>query len=388
MTDFLVKKFIKNYEDTSNPEVRSEYGKFSGKVGIVCNVLLCILKLAIGFFTSSVSIIADAVNNLSDASSSIISIIGFKLSEKPADAEHPYGHGRYEYLSAMSVAVIIIVIGFDLLKTGISKILSPEEVMFNASLVVILIFSIVVKLWMMIFNNKYGKKINSKLLLATALDSRNDIISTGTVLVSTIVSHLTSVELDGWVATVVSIFILYSGYGLIKDTLNPLLGCPPEEEFIEEIKNKIMSYPGVIGMHDLIVHDYGPCRKFASVHIEMDSKEDPLVSHDIIDNIEVDFMKNNGIQMIVHYDPILTDDPLTTELKQKIIKIISVIDKSLSIHDFRVVPGNSHTNLIFDCVAPYDFYLSDSEIKKLIRKAVTELNPSYNCVITIDKSFA
>ncbi len=387
MTDFLVKKFIKNHEDISDSKVRSEYGKLSGKVGIVCNILLFILKVAVGIFSSSVSIIADAVNNLSDASSSIISIIGFKLSEKPADAEHPYGHGRYEYLSAMSVAVIIIVIGFDLLKTGISKIFNPVEVTFNLSLVLILTFSIAVKLWMMLFNSKYGKKINSKLLIATAIDSRNDIISTATVLVSAIISHLTSAELDGWVASLVSLFILYSGYGLIKDTLNPLLGCPPEEEFIEEIRNKIMSYPGVIGMHDLIVHDYGPCRKFASVHIEMDSKEDPLVSHDIIDNIEVDFLKNNGIQMIVHYDPVLTDDPLTTELKQKISDIVGIIDKRLTIHDFRVVPGNSHTNLIFDCVAPFDFHFSDSEIKKLIRKAVTELDSSYNCVITIDKSF-
>lgn len=387
MREFLLRKLIKDYKNTDDPKVRSAYGKVSGTVGIVCNAILFVLKLVIGLLSSSVSIMADAVNNFADASSSIISLLGFKLAEKPADSEHPYGHGRYEYLSAMLVAVFVMLIGVELLKSGVDKILYPSEVVFSIPLVTVLVFSVALKLWMMLFNIRNGKAIRSQALLATAADSRNDVISTAAVLLGSIISHFTGFELDGYIGVVVAMFILISGIGLIKDTIDPMLGSAPEREDIEAIRDKILSYPGVLGMHDLMVHDYGPCRKFASVHVEMAAEEDVLVSHDMIDNIEKDFLEE-GLHLIIHYDPILTKDPITNDIRKQVEVAVREIDTALSIHDLRVVPGSTHTNLVFDCVLPYEVKLTDKELKKAISDRVKQIDVKYNCVITVDKSDA
>lgn len=388
MTKLLIRKFVANHDYTTAPEVRAAYGKLSGIVGIVCNILLFAAKIIIGIMSSSVAIVADAVNNFTDAASSIISLIGFRLSEKPADKEHPYGHGRYEYLAAMGIAVLIIVIGIELFKSGIEKILNPAIIFFSFPLGLVLILSIVLKLWMMAFNRYAGGKINSKALLAASADSRNDVIATTAVLVSAIFSHIFNIDLDGWMGVGVSIFILTSGFGIVKDTIDPMLGNAPNPEYIESIKTKILSYPGVLGMHDLIVHDYGPCRKFASVHVEMAAEEDVIETHDVIDNIERDMLEEIGLHLIVHFDPVVTNDTSTQNLRRLIEDVVTQIDASLTIHDLRVVQGSTHTNLVFDCVAPYEIKISDSTLKELIEEKVKGINSEYNCVITIDKSSA
>ena len=388
MTQLLIKTFIRDYKKTDHPKVRTAYGKLAGFVGIVCNLILFVSKILIGTFSGSVSITADAVNNLSDASSSIISLLGFKLSEKPADAEHPYGHGRYEYLSALSVAVLIIIIGFELFKTSIGKIFNPEPVKFSWILAIILLLSIITKLWMMLFNKKIGKEIKSNTLIATAQDSRNDVITTTAVLVAALVSYYSQIELDGWIGLGVAIFILISGFGLIKSTIDPMLGRAPDADTVKKIHDKIMSYEGVLGVHDLIIHDYGPNRQFASVHVEMAAEDDVLKSHDVIDNIEFDFLSDMGLNMIVHYDPIITKNEVIKTVRYEIQEIVKTINQSLTIHDLRVVPGVTHTNLVFDCLANFDFKMTDYELKYAICEAVKKVHPEYNCVITIDKNYA
>ncbi len=388
MTNFIIKKFIKDYSRTDNPKTRTAYGKLAGYVGIICNIVLFASKILIGTISGSVSITADAINNFSDASSSIISLLGFKLSEKPADKEHPYGHGRYEYLSALSVAVIIILIGFELLKTSIGKIINPVDVKFNLILVAVLLLSVFIKLWMMFFNKKIGDAIKSDTLIATSQDSRNDVITTLAVLIAATISEFTTLQLDGWIGLAVAIFILISGFGLIKNTIDPMLGKAPDEEFVKTIHDKIISYEGVLGVHDLIIHDYGPCRKFASVHVEMAAEDDPLKSHDVIDNIEYDFMGEFGLNMIVHYDPIITKNDVVNNMRYEITQIVQSVNKSLTIHDLRVVPGISHTNLVFDCLANFELSMSDYELKNAISDAVKSVHPEYNCIITIDRNYA
>ncbi len=388
MTNFIIKRFVRDYENTKSPSVRASYGKLAGIVGIVCNLLLFIAKIVIGTISASVSITADAVNNLSDASSSIISLIGFKLSDKPADAEHPYGHGRYEYIAALTISAFIILIGFELFKSSTQKILNPEGVSFGISALIVLVLSIALKLWMTVFNVKTGKKINSNTLIATGADCRNDCLTTFAILIASVVSHFTKLELDGFVGMVVAIYILISGVKLIRETLDPLLGSPPSPEYVKHISDKILSYDGVIGMHDLMVHDYGPCRKFASVHVEMAAEADAIESHDIIDNIEQDFLKDERLNLIIHYDPILTKDPITNDIRKQVEIKVKEINESLSIHDLRVVPGNTHTNLVFDCVCPHEVDIPKAELKIMISQKVKEIDCTYNCVITIDDSFA
>lgn len=388
MQNWLVKKFIKDYENTQDINVRASYGKLSGKIGILCNVFLFIGKFLAGTVSGSVSITADAVNNLSDAASSIISLIGFKMAEKPADEDHPYGHARYEYLSGLTVAVMIILIGFELFKTGFDKVLHPTAVDFSVISAVVLLISILIKLWMSLFNKSLGKKINSSALEATAADSRNDVISSAAVLSASVISHFLKINLDGYMGIAVAVFILYSGIGLVKDTLDPLLGKAPDPELVDYIQNKILSYDGVLGTHDLMIHDYGPGRKFASVHVEMAAEEDVLKSHDVIDNIERDFLANDSLNIIVHFDPIVTKDAIVNDLRSWLLEQVKSIDNRLSIHDLRVVPGTTHTNLIFDCVMPNSLNLSPSELKLKIRKLVNDKYPNYYCVITVDSSYA
>ena len=388
MTRLLIRLFVKNYEQVQDAGVRTAYGKMAGWVGIFCNAMLFIGKFVIGMLSGSVSISADAINNLSDASSNIISLLGFKMGSKPADQDHPYGHARYEYLSGLFVSVLIIVIGIELLRSSIQKVRNPETVEFSWIMMAVLAGSILIKLWMAVFNRYMGRAIHSETLIATAADSRNDVISTSAVLAASILSHYTSLELDGWMGILVAGFILYSGIGLIKDTLDPLLGKAPDMALVEMIQRKIMTYEGVLGTHDLMVHDYGPGRLFASVHVEMAAEEDVLKCHDIIDNIEKDFLEQDNLNMVIHFDPIVTSDEAVGDLRKWLSRQVKRIDERLTVHDLRVVPGVSHTNMIFDCVVPHEFELSDKEVRQRIQEMVSAEYAGYQCVITVDKSFA
>ena len=387
MTEWLVRHFVKDHEKADDPAVRMRYGQFAGIVGIICNIALCLGKGVIGLIAGSVSIVADALNNLSDAASNVISLLGFKLASKPADPGHPYGHGRYEYLSGLAVAVVIVIIGVELIQTSIDKVLNPTATEFSLAVVAVLVLSILVKLWMAVFNRTIGRRISSTTLEATAVDSRNDVISTGVVLVCAIVSHLTGIDLDGIVGIAVGAFIVYSGAQLVRDTVNPLLGQAPDPALVSHIQNKILGYPGVLGTHDLMVHDYGPGRQFASAHVEMAAEADPMESHDLIDNIEQDFKEDDGLIVTLHYDPIVTDDPEVKDLRNQINALVKTIDARLSIHDLRTVPGPTHTNVIFDCVKPADFDMDDEDLRARIATLVAADHPQAICKITIDQSY-
>ena len=373
--------------DVREERVRLQYGRAASIVGVGTNALLFAMKLLVGTLSGSVAITADAVNNLSDASSSVVSLLGFKLADKPADEDHPYGHGRYEYLSGLMVAVMILVIGVELMKSSVEKILHPEPVAVSAALLAVLIGSILVKMWLSQFNRHIGQKISSKTLTATADDSRNDVIATTAVLVSTVIGHFTGWMLDGWMGAAVAAFILVSGFGLVKETIDPMLGMPPSREQVEEIRKKLMSYPGVLGTHDLMVHDYGPGRQFASVHLEMDAALDPLVSHDMIDSIERDFLAQEQLHLVIHYDPVTLDDPRVGELRALVQQAAEAIHPRMSIHDLRFVCGSRQTKVVFDCVVPYDLTMSGREIRKRIDQAVRDKYPECFCVITLEHGF-
>ena len=387
MTEWLVRHFICNHDRTSDPAVRTSYGQFAGAVCIVCNVLLCLAKGAIGLIAGSVSIVADAVNNLSDAASNIVSLLGFKLASRPADPEHPYGHGRYEYLAGLVVAALVLAIGINLVTSSVGKIANPAPTGFSPALVAVLALSIAVKLWMASFNRALGRRIDSDTLEATAIDSRNDVISTAAVLACACVSHATGIDLDGWAGLAVGAVICWSGVGLLRDTVSPLLGQAPSPELVEHIRTKILSYPGVLGTHDLMVHDYGPGRQFASAHVEMAAEADPLESHDLIDNIEQGFKTEDGLIVTLHYDPIVTDDPEVADMRNWIGQAVKIIDPRLTIHDLRTVPGTTHTNVIFDCVRPQDLNLTDSQLKRRIDQIVRDHYPKTIAKVTIDESY-
>lgn len=381
---FWAKLFIKDYKNVSDFKVRNAYGKLSSVLGIILNLILFGGKFLAGYLTGSIAITADAFNNLSDASSSIISLIGFKLSEKPADKDHPYGHGRYEYIAGLAVAVLVMVIGIELLKSGIDKIIHPTDTEITIVAMIILVVSILFKLYMMYFNTKAGKMIGSKTLIATAQDSRNDVISTGAVLIASLVMYFFKFNIDGFMGVAVALFILISGFGLIRDTLDPILGQSPDKELVEALQNKVIAYEHVEGIHDLIIHDYGPGNIFASVHAEVDSKYDPVLAHDEIDNIEKDVQKTMGILLTIHYDPIAVGDPFTDEAKAYIKEVVSGINKSISIHDFRTVPGVTHTNILFDMVLPYSIAKSSKDIESRVEFEVKRSHPDWCLVITID----
>lgn len=387
MTQLLVQKFIKNYEDIQNPIVREKYGLLGGIVGIACNLLLFISKLFIGIISSSVSIIADAINNLSDAASSVVTLIGFKISSKPADSDHPFGHARVEYVAGLVVSFIIIFLGLQLAGSSISKILNPSTLMVSPVTIIVLILSIFVKLWMSFFNRHLGEKIQSSTLKATATDSLNDVIATTSVLLSMGIFYFTSFNLDGFIGLIVACFIIYSGINVIKETVSPLLGEAPTDELVQTIQSKILTYEGVLGLHDLVVHSYGPNRCFASVHVEVSAAEDILVSHDLIDGIERDFALDLGIHLVIHLDPIIKGDALSNTLQDMVITIVSTIDPDLSIHDFRTVQGVTHTNLIFDVTVPTNFKKSDKELAYLINQHIREQDPSFHAVMTIDRNY-
>lgn len=387
MTNFLIKTFIKNGDDVENPAVRSAYGKLAGKTGIVCNVLLCIGKFIAGILSGSLSISADAVNNLSDASSSIISLIGFKLSEKSADREHPYGHGRYEYLAGFMVAALIIVIGAELLRDSIIRIVTPAEVAFGVLPIAVLSVSILVKLWMMMFYLKIARRISSDTLRAAAMDSRNDVFSTLAVLIALIISHAAGINLDGIMGALVAVVILISGIGLVRDAINPLLGKAPSTEMVEAIRQKILSYNGVLGTHDLMIHDYGPGRIFASVHVEVPADLTLTECHDIIDEIERDFL-GSGMNMLVHPDPIVSDDTVTGKVSAAVNEIVKELDERLTVHDIRVLGAPEPKRAIFDCVLPPDAGLSKRDIEEAVTRRLREQFDGCLPVITFDDGYA
>ncbi len=386
MTNLLIKLFIKDGGSIETPAVRSAYGKMAGKVSIVCNMLLCIGKFLAGVISGSVSVTADAVNNLSDASSGVISLIGFKLSEKSADAEHPYGHGRYEYLAGFIVAALILVIGAELLRDSIIRIITPAEVEFGIAPLAVLSVSILVKLWMMFFNRKIGRIISSETLSAAAADSRNDVISTSAVLAALVISHFCSVELDGIMGAAVAVFILYSGIGLVRDALDPLLGKAPSAELVESIREKILSYDGILGTHDLMIHDYGPGRQFASVHVEVPAEMSLLDCHEIIDVIERDFLRE-GMNMLVHPDPIVSGGS-AGQLNAELNEIVGKIDERVSIHDIRVVRCPEGEKVIFDCVLPPDSGLEEAALTEEITRFLRINHPNCRCIITFDSGYA
>lgn len=387
MTEWLVKKFIKDYKNTKQSAVRVKYALLSGIVGIISNVFLFVTKIVVGMIFQSIAVTADAVNNLTDAGSSVITLVGFKLSSKPADEEHPYGHARIEYVTGFIVSVVIILLGIELIKTSFQKILNPNPINFSYLTVAALIVSILIKLWQGLFYKNLGRRIESAALAATGQDSMNDVISTATVLVAIVFSKLTNIQIDGYMGVAVALFILYSGGQLVLETLNPLLGLAPDPTLVADIEKEILSYEGVLGIHDLMVHSYGPGKLFASVHVEVAAEGDLLASHDMIDNIEREVSDKFNLSLVIHMDPLATNDERVNELRGQVTEIIDLIDQDLSMHDFRVVYGPTHSNLIFDIVVPTKFEVSDKELKETIDREIKKIDSTFNSVITIDKNY-
>lgn len=367
---------------------RNLVGKKAGLVGIITNILLAGSKLVAGIIASSVSITADALNNLMDAASSIVTLVGFKMAEKPADEEHPFGHARSEYLAGLIVAMMIFVVGYELILSSIQKIRNPEPVVFSASTAIVLGIAIAAKIALSFYYKKAGNEISSATLLAASTDSRNDVIMTMAVLAASVIEYYSKLQVDGYIGLAVAAFILYSGISLAKETMSPLLGEGINEELKETLEDYILSCPKVVGCHDLIVHDYGPNQRFASIHVEMDKAEDPLVCHELIDDMEEECMKNHGVHLVIHYDPVVTDDPEVERLRQMVIAILKVKDERLSIHDFRMVQGQGHENLIFDILLPRDLKGQEKSIQQSIENALNTIEPkTYYTKITFDTAF-
>ena len=387
MGNLFIKLFVRDYENTSDPKVRERYGKFAGVVGIISNVVLCTMKILIGIFSSSIAIIADGINNLADASSSLMTLIGFKLASQPEDENHPYGHARIEYLTGLFVSILIIILGVQLLKTSIEKILDPEILEFSYITIITLVIAIVIKLWQSMFNKNIGKRINSVTLIATGADSRNDVIATGVVLISVLVGKFTDLKIDGYMGCLVALFIIWSGIQLVRETSSPLLGEAPDETLVSDIAETVMREPCVLGIHDLIVHNYGPGKIFASIHVEVDADGDLMKSHDMIDNIERLVKETLHIEFVIHMDPVKTNDPLINKLRAIIEEAFSPLEGVESIHDFRIVPGPTHTNVIFDAVLSTKCRYPEKQILRIANNAVKAVDNKYFAVITFDKAY-
>ena len=383
----LVRLFIKDCDNVTDPAVRERYGILSGAVGIVLNLLLSAGKLFAGLMTGSISITADAFNNLSDAGSSVVTLVGFKLAGQKADDGHPFGHGRMEYLAGLLVSLMILLVGVELGRSSIGKILHPEAVDFSLVSTGILAASILVKLWMGQFNRGLGRKIGSAAMAATAADSLSDAVATAAVLAGTLVNRFAHVNIDGWVGLAVAVFILRSGWGAAKDTINPLLGESPDPELVKQLLDLVLSHPQVVGMHDLIIHDYGPGRRLCSFHAEVPQDADILDAHDAIDHIEREIKEKFGIETTVHMDPIATADEKVNQLRRQVADLARVVEPEMTIHDFRVVRGPTHTNVIFDAVVPHKCRLTDEEVLQRLRRAVSALDPAYQAVIQIDRAY-
>ena len=387
MTNFLIKHFIPNASDVKSPAVRQRYGVVSGVVGILCNALLCTAKIAAGLLTGAVSIVADGINNLSDGGSCVVSLLGFKMAGKPADDKHPFGHGRIEYVAGLIVSFIIVLMGVELAKTSLDKIFHPEEISFSWITPAVLGISILVKLWMCFFNRKMGDKIDSAVLRATAMDSLSDVAATSAVLAGFVIGYWARVNLDGYLGVLVALFILYTGVSTAKGTLDLLLGEAPDPEFVKQIQQEVLSYPEIIGVHDLIVHNYGHGHSVVSLHAEVPCDVDILKIHDTIDNAERDLKKKFDCEVVIHMDPIITDDKETNEIHQKLSSIVRLLDSRVTIHDFRMVKGPTHTNLIFDIVVPHQFRLTDDQVVESLRQAVKALDARYEIVVNVDKAY-
>lgn len=387
MVGLLSRIFIKDYTNTSDLYVRQAYGMLCGFVGICFNILLFIGKFIAGTLSHSIAITADAFNNLSDAASSVITLIGFKMAGQKPDSDHPFGHGRIEYISGLLVSVMILFMAYELLKSSVSKILHPEELSFSPLIVAILVISILVKFYMSFYNRMIGQKINSAAMMATATDSLSDTLSTTVVLIATIVSHFSGIAIDGYCGVLVGLFICFAGINAAKDTISPLLGQAPEPEFVQKINDIVMSHEGVMGIHDLIVHNYGPGRVLISLHAEVPADGDILTMHDMIDLIEHELRDTLHCNAVIHMDPICTNDEETNHLKHMVNGYLDEIDSTITMHDFRIVQGPTHTNVIFDVVVPYRFRMTDAELVQAITVKIQAENPNYFAVIEVDKKY-
>lgn len=388
MTEFLVKHFVKDYKDVEKVSVRTAYGVLASIVGIFCNVFLFAVKFTVGLVLGSVSVTADAFNNLSDAGSSVIGFVGVKMAEKPADADHPFGHGRMEYIAALVVSFLVIEVGFTFLKDSVGRIRNPEEMSFSAVSVCILLLSIAVKLWLGLFNRKLGERIDSKVMKAVFTDAMGDVVTTGATIFSLVFFGATGINIDGFVGAGVALVVMWAGIGIARDTLEPLIGEAIDPEEYEKIKSFVESYDGIEGTHDLIVHNYGPGRSMASIHAEVPNNVDIERSHEIIDRIERDAGKNLGIFLVIHMDPIETRDESVLQIRQKTAEILDELDPACSLHDFRVVPGEGQVNLIFDMVIPIEYdEKMRKELPQRLAERVKEIDPRYQCVITVDYDY-
>ncbi len=388
MTELLVKTFVKDYQNTEEAKVRTAYGVLASLVGIVCNLLLFGGKLAVGLVLHSVSVMADAFNNLSDAASSVIGFIGVKMAEKPADEEHPFGHGRIEYIAALIVSFLVIEVGFTFFKNAIAKIRTPEELSFNRISMGILLASVAVKLWLSFFNKKLGKRINSTVMQATATDALGDVVTTLATMGSILFFYFTKINIDGYVGLAVSLLVMWAGVGIAKDTLEPLIGQSVDPKLYREISEFVESYDGILGSHDLIVHNYGPTKSLASIHAEVPNNVDIETSHEIIDRIERDAVKKLGIFLVIHMDPVETEDARVGALKQEVLRVLQELDPQLTLHDFRIVDGEKQINLIFDVVVPFSYGEKERpKLRKAIQEKVHALDSRFQCVITFDNAF-
>jgi cation diffusion facilitator family transporter len=387
MIALLSRIFIKDAGNAGSPAVRKAYGVLCGAVGIFLNVLLFAGKFFAGGISGSIAVTADAFNNLSDAGSSAVTLLGFHLGGQKADREHPFGHGRLEYLSGLAVSMLIVLMGFELAKSSLEKILHPEEVQSGALVIAILCVSIAVKLYMFSYNRRLGRKLQSVAMEATAMDSFSDCIATTAVLLATLVGRATGWHIDGWCGILVAVFILYSGFSAAKETVTPLLGQPADPAFVQRIKDLVMAHERIIGIHDLLVHDYGPGRCMISLHAEVSASENVLELHDEIDNVEKELKETLGCEAVIHMDPVVTNDGITEETRERVAALVKCIDDQISIHDFRMVVGPTHTNVIFDVVVPYQFRLTDREVEEKIRTAVRALDGNYYAVMNVEKSF-
>lgn len=383
----LAKLFIKDYKNVNEPKVRNAYGILATVAGLVCNAILCVAKITVGVLSKSMAILADGLNNFTDAGSSVVSMLGFRWANKPADKEHPFGHARYEYITGLIIAFIVLFLGVELIISSVEKITAGEKTVATVIMMAVLAFSVVVKFGMFFYYRSVSRKIGSGSLKAAGADSLNDCISTIAILVCTVVTYFTGVELDGYVGIAVALFIVFNGIKLIKETMSPLLGEKPSPSLVKKISEEICAYDGVKGIHDLIVHNYGPNRYFASVHVEVDARTDMLGSHELVDTIEREFLEK-GINLVIHMDPVIVDDERVNALKQIAVEALKSIDESLTLHDFRVVWGENRKNLIFDVVVPYGFRLTDKELISSIDEKIKETDPAAYPVISVDKDFA
>ncbi|GAA0123227.1 MAG: cation transporter [Clostridium argentinense] len=390
ISNLIIKKFIKNYDDVKNKEVRERYGYLGGIVGILINLLLFGIKITIGVFTNSIAVIADAFNNLSDVASSVITIFGFKLASKPADREHPFGHGRIEYISGLIVAFIVMIVGFQFVLTSIERIKNPTPINFSLISFLLILISILFKIWLSSFYKHVGKTINSSALKASSVDALSDVISSATVVLSLLLSKVFSLQLDGYIGIMVSFIILYAGYGLVKDTLNPLLGMAPDKELVEDIQKSILSYDNICGVHDLMIHNYGPGRIIASIHAEVPCNISIIKIHEIIDKAEKEISKKLDIYLVIHMDPINTNNEEVLKDKEILDEVLKSFSIIKSTHDFRVVGEGEIKNLIFDAVIDANHHLSKDEEEKLIEdinNSIKKIHPKYNVIVTIDKDY-